>query len=188
MISFFNFLVIPLLSIFLFRPLAFPFVPARELSSMSFWRESRASRKLNPAELRPTLMLSYCFPFLDTCETDVLSDLTLFVFPPHLQKDQAPQRDHFPNHVCQRGEDPGRNAPHVKKHTHRYWWSPVLTVDGNHRWRIGLPDEDAAPHRHHRVKLPLDNCGHGHHLAGGSCGPVLPKPPEKGRNFPEFEY
>lgn len=60
----------------------------------------------------------------------------------------------------------------------------LLTVDGHHRWQFSRPDEDAAPHCHPRVKLPLDNRGHGHHPAAGACGLVLPKPPEEGRKCP----
>lgn len=63
---------------FSFRPLVFPFVPARELSSISSWREFKASRKLHFAELWPTSGFAP-FPFLNTSETNVLSDLSLSV-------------------------------------------------------------------------------------------------------------
>lgn len=77
----------------------FPFVPAREPSSISSWRESQASRKLSFAELWPTLLLSLHVPILATCWARCLP----WLLSP-LQQNQVNQRDHFPHHVRQWGE------------------------------------------------------------------------------------
>lgn len=164
---------------FFFRPQAFPSVPAREPSSISSWRESQASRKLNFAELWPTSLLSHCVPISATC----WARCPPWLLSP-LQQNQVHQRDHFPHHVRQWGE--------------RYVWGsprptcpdPLSTndslflsiLDGHYWWWLCIPDEDAAPNCHACVKLPLAYCGDGHHPAAGACRLVLPKPPEEGRN------
>lgn len=152
-------------------------MPARGLSSISSWRESKASRKL-----------SCCFPFLDICETDVLSDLPWSVFLPHVQQNQVHQWDDFPYHVRQRGEDSvqrGGNASHIDRDTNLSLY--VSPVDGDHRWCFSLRDEEAAPHCHNRVKLPLANRGHEHLAADYYCL-VLPKLPKEGRICPGVKY
>lgn len=66
----------------------FPSVPARELSSISSWRESKASRKLNFVDLWPTSLSSQSAPILATCWArcppwpPCLLSLSLFLFLP----------------------------------------------------------------------------------------------------------
>lgn len=119
-----------------------------------------------------------------------MSFLTCFglSFFPHPQQNQVHQWDHFPYHVRQRGEDSVQrdsNASRFKIYTNLQL--SVSSVDGDYRWWISLPDEDAAPHHHNCVKLLLANRGHVH-LATAYSGLVLPTPPKEGRNCRGVKY